>query len=104
MLVKKFYLEYCLEIFNKSLEIIATHEIINDKGKMITVNEHYGDLNNIAPKSIPEIIRQFENTFSTGKIFYKKCIPHLKQPSYHLREIIKLKDRLVRPSFTILYR
>lgn len=85
-------LGYCLEIFNKSLEIIATHEIINDKGKMITVNEHYGDLNNIAPKSIPEIIRQFENTFSTGKTFYKKCITHLKQPSYHLREIIKLKE------------
>lgn len=85
-------LGYCLEIFNKSLEIIATHEIINDKGKMITVNEHYGDLNNIAPKSIPEIIRQFENIFSNGKTFYKNCIPHLKQPSYHLREIIKLKE------------
>lgn len=59
---------------------------------MITVDTHYGDLNNIAPKSIPEIIRQFENTFSNGKVFYKNCIPYLKQPSYHLRQIIKLKE------------
>ncbi|GAA0679083.1 IS21 family transposase [Clostridium cadaveris] len=85
-------LGYKLEIFNAGLEIIATHEIIKDKGKMITIDEHYGDLNNIAPKSIPEIIRQFENIFSNGQIFYKKCIPHLKQPSYHLRQIIKLKE------------
>lgn len=85
-------LGYKLEIFNKALDIIASHEIIKDKGKMITVDTHYGDLNNIAPKSIPEIIRQFENTFSNGKIFYKNCIPYLKQPSYHLRQIIKLKE------------
>ncbi len=85
-------LGYKLEIFNKALDIIASHEIIKDKGKMITVDTHYGDLNNIAPKSIPEIIRQFENTFSNGKVFYKNCIPYLKQPSYHLRQIIKFKE------------
>ncbi|NKF08835.1 hypothetical protein J1C67_09205 [Clostridium gasigenes] len=59
---------------------------------MVTVDNHYGDLNDIAPKSIPEIRRQFENTFINGEIFYKNCIPYLKQPSYHLREIIKLKQ------------
>ncbi|WP_283591983.1 Mu transposase domain-containing protein [Clostridium butanoliproducens] len=85
-------LGYKLEVFNKSLDIIATHEITNDKGKMITVERHYGDLNNIAPKSIPEIIRQFESTFVHGSEFYKESIQYLKQPSYHLREIIKLKD------------
>lgn len=85
-------LGYKLEVFDKALDIIATHEIVKDKGKMITIDTHYGDLNNIAPKSIPEIIRQFESTFANGTIFYNKSIQHLKQPSYHLREIIKLKE------------
>lgn len=85
-------LGYKLEVFNSSLDIVAIHEIIKDKGKMVTTDEHYGELNNIAPKSIPEIIRQFENTFSNGKTFYKNCIPHLKQPTYHMRQIIKLKE------------
>lgn len=85
-------LGYKIEVFNKALAIIASHEIVKDKGKMVTINNHYGDLNDIAPKSIPEIRRQFENTFINGKEFYKKCIPYLKQPSYHLRELIKLKQ------------
>ena len=85
-------LGYKLEIFNSALDLIAYHEIINVKGKMVTVHEHYGELNNIAPKSIPEIIRQFQNTFSNGELFYEKCILNVKQPSYHLRQIIKLKD------------
>ncbi|WML34355.1 hypothetical protein [Clostridium sp. OS1-26] len=85
-------LGYKLEVFNKALDVISTHEITKEKGRMVTIDIHYEDLNNIAPKSIPEIIRQFESTFTNGKTFYKKCIPHLKQPSYHLREFIKLKE------------
>jgi len=85
-------LGYKLEVFNKSLELIAVHEIIKDKGRMVTVDNHYGSLNDITPKSIPEIIRQFQDTFINGKVFYKNSIPNLKQPSYHLREFIKLKD------------
>ncbi|GAA0773294.1 hypothetical protein GCM10008908_21260 [Clostridium subterminale] len=84
-----------MEVFNKSLDIIAVHEIINDKGRMVTVDKHYGSLNDIAPKSIPQIIRQFEEMFTNGKGFYKKSITHLKQPSYHLRELIKLKDYMI---------
>lgn len=83
---------YQLEVFNKSLELIAKHEIIKDKGKMVTIDEHYGQLNNIVPKSIPEIIRQFESTFSNGRDFYKNSIPYLKQPTFHMRQIIKLKE------------
>lgn len=75
-----------------SLDIISVHEIIKDKGRMVTIDKHYGSLNDIAPKSIPQIIRQFQEMFTNGKEFYKKSIPHLKQPSYHLRELIKLKD------------
>lgn len=97
-------LGYKLEIFNSSLDIIATHEIIKTKGKMVTIDEHYGELNNIAPKSIPEIIRQFENTFSNGKAFYKNCIPHLKQPTYHMRQIIKLKELYDNESLDLILR
>ncbi|MEG0309228.1 MAG: IS21 family transposase [Clostridium sp.] len=85
-------LGYKLEVFNKSLDIISVHEIIKDKGRMVTVDKHYGSLNDIAPKSIPQIIRQFEEMSTNGNEFYRKSIPHLKQPSYHLRELIKLKD------------
>lgn len=85
-------LGYKLEIYNSALDYIASHEIIEDKGKMVAIDSHYGELNEIAPKSIPEIIRQFKDTFSNGSIFYDECIASLKQPSYHLRQILKLKE------------
>lgn len=83
---------YKLEIYNLALDYIASHEVIEDKGKMVTTDTHYGELNNITPKSIPEIVRQFKNTFTNGSIFYEQCLSSVKQPSYHLRQILKLKD------------
>ncbi|QAA33490.1 hypothetical protein [Clostridium manihotivorum] len=93
-----------MEVYNSALDIIATHEIITQKGKMVTVDDHYGALNNIAPKSIPEIVRQFESTFPSGSLFYKNCIAHLNQPSYHLRKIIKLKELYDNDSLESLLR
>ncbi|QAA33502.1 IS21 family transposase [Clostridium manihotivorum] len=97
-------LGYKLEVYNSALDVIATHEIITQKGKMVTVDDHYGALNNIAPKSIPEIVRQFESTFPSGSLFYKNCIAHLNQPSYHLRKIIKLKELYDNDSLELLLR
>lgn len=76
-----------MEVFNSYLDIVAIHEIIKDKGRIVKT----GDLNNIAPKSIPEIIRQLKNTLSNSKTFSRHCIPNSKQPTYHMRQIIKLK-------------
>lgn len=85
-------LGYKLEIFNSNLNIIATHEVFKNKDNICTIDEHYGVLNNIAPKSIPEIRRQFEATFKSGKDFYELAIQHEFQASFHARQILKLKE------------
>ncbi|SQB34176.1 Mu transposase domain-containing protein [Clostridium cochlearium] len=61
---------YKLEVFNYNLELITFHEINNNASKkVLIIDEHYVTLKNSAPKSIPEIRRQIEETFDSGKIF-----------------------------------
>lgn len=84
---------YKLEVFNDNLEVITFHEIDpNNSNKVLTIDEHYAHLNNSVPKSIPEIRRQIEETFDSGKIYYAEASKRLKQPSFHAKGFLKLKE------------
>lgn len=89
--IRKIY-GYKLDIYNEELDIIAEHEIIEDKGKNRVFKEHYKDITGIVPKSIPEVKRQFVSTFELGMRYFKEANIVLKQPSYHAREFLKLKE------------
>jgi len=47
---------------------------------------------NKAPKSIPEVKRQFVTAFSHGADFLARQSRCLSQPAYHAREILKLRE------------
>jgi transposase len=83
---------YKLEIYNTAMEMITTYELINEKGKFFTKDEHYAPIKQPVPKSIPEVKRQFESIFKFGESYFVEATKVLQQPSYHAREILKLKD------------
>lgn len=84
---------YKLEVFNDNLEVITYHEVdSNADNKISIVDEHYAHLNNLTPKSIPEIRRQIEELFDNGKIYYAEASKRLKQPSFHAKGFLKLKE------------
>ncbi len=89
--IKKTY-GYKLEIYNESLDKIAEHEITEGKGKNKIIDNHYAEIKNLVPRSIPEIKRQFISTFEFGNEYLEKTAPILKQPSFHAREFLKLKE------------
>ncbi len=89
--IRKVY-GYKLEIYNEAMDKIAEHEIIEGKGKNKVVDEHYHKIKNLVPKSIPEIKRQFISTFELGEEYFEKTAPILRQPSFHAREFLKLKE------------
>lgn len=81
---------YKLEIYNDKLHIVAIHEV-NDKD-VTRAKEHYLPITYSVPRSIPEIKRQFKAVFKNGEQYLDKASKVLQQPSYHTREILKLKE------------
>ncbi|MBP2029059.1 transposase [Acetoanaerobium pronyense] len=89
--VRKIY-GYRLDIYSKGLEFIISYEIAEGKGKTSVKEEHYAKIATKVPKSIPEIKRTFMNSFKNGSIYIKEAEKVLNQPSFHIREILKLRD------------
>ncbi|WP_207755119.1 IS21 family transposase [Alkaliphilus hydrothermalis] len=89
--IRKVY-GFRLEIYTEALEKIAEHEIITGKGKNTVVDSHYWEIQNLVPKSIPEIKRQFVATFELGEEYFKRTASILKQPSFHARGFLKLRE------------
>lgn len=83
---------YKLEVYNLKMELIATHEIINSDDNILSLEEHYALIKSSVPKSIPEIKRQFQSTFKNGSVYLERASHVLQQPSYHARQILKLKE------------
>lgn len=83
---------YKLEILDNKLQVICEHEIVESKGIVSATESHYDPLTNKVPKSIPEVRRQFEGTFKNGVAYYNILLKNSKQPSFHVREFLKLKD------------
>ena len=89
--VRKIY-GYRLDIYNMALDFIMSHDVAVGKGKTTVIDEHYFDILNKIPKSIPELTRTFINSFKNGSLYIKEAKIKLKQPSFHMKEILKLRD------------
>lgn len=84
---------YILEIYDYALNIIKVWYIA--KGSYRGICKDDCDYDEIAPKlptSIPEIRRVFESTFESGKEYLEICQNTVRQPHYHAREFLKLKE------------
>lgn len=74
------------------MNTIDVHELNTEKNGVFRFDDHYAAISNNVPKSIPEIKRQFMKTFKFGGIYLGHASKVLQQPSYHAKQILKLKD------------
>lgn len=83
---------YILEIYDFDLVLIKKWDVLDGKNKTIEDKDDYKDIAVKVPHSIPEIRRVFEKTFKYGNEFYGLSSRITKQPHFHAREFLKLKD------------
>jgi transposase len=83
---------YKIEIYDMQLNFIETPEVMDGKNEVFRINDHYTPISSKIPKSIPEIKRQFGKTFKSGEMYLEMASKTLQQPSYHARQILKLKE------------
>ena len=81
-----------IEIYDVNMNIIDVHELNTEKNEVFRFDDHYAAISNNVPKSIPEIKRQFIKTFKFGDIYLEHASKVLQQPSYHAKQILKLKE------------
>lgn len=81
-----------IEIYDNNMNTIDVHELNTEKNEVFRFDNHYAAISNNVPKSIPEIKRQFMKTFKFGDIYLEHASKVLQQPSYHAKQILKLKD------------
>lgn len=83
---------YILEIYDLDLNLIKKYTLIQGRnGKIEDIND-YAQIASRVPSSIPEIRRVFEKTFTHGSEFYELASKMTKQPHFHAREFLKLKE------------
>jgi len=83
---------YKIEIYDMSMQLIRDYDITDCTNLITSVDEDYAPLVNKAPKSIPEVKRQFKAAFKNGEQFLELSAKVLSQPVYHAREILKLRE------------
>lgn len=93
---------YKLEIYSMEMEFITPHEINSKDDSISRLDEHYAPIAATVPKSIPEIKRQFQSTFKSGSLYLERASKVLQQPSYHARQILKLKELYTDESLDII--
>jgi len=89
--IRKVY-GYKLEIYSEDMNLIHTHELMDTKNSVKSIDKHYEAIKTKAPKSIPEIKRQFTSCFRLGYDYLNKSSKVLNQQSYHVREFLKLRE------------
>lgn len=89
--IRKIY-GFKLEIYDLKMNLIDTHEIVDGKHNTKIKDSHYDAIKPRAPKSIPEMKRQFIADFKSGNDYLLKTAKILNQQSYHVREFLKLRD------------
>jgi transposase len=83
---------YKIEIYDMKMNIIDAPAVNNGKNGIFRIDDHYTQISSKIPKSIPEIKRQFIKAFKIGEKYIELASKVLQQPSYHAREILKLKE------------
>ena len=83
---------YKIEIYDDSMQLIRNYDIGDCINLINYISHDYESLTNKAPKSIPEVKRQFKTAFHNGAEFLDEISENLSQPAYHAREFLKLRE------------
>lgn len=70
---------------------IYTLEAVDGKHEEVKEEKHFDEIRTVS-KSIPQIKRDFTDTFTNGSKYLEVAGKHLQQVSHHAREILKLLD------------
>ncbi|AKL95818.1 transposase for insertion sequence element IS21 [Clostridium aceticum] len=81
-----------IEIYDMESEYIMSLELREGKFGTFKDPTHYDAISVKANKSIPQIKRDFINTFKYGEAYLKAVDGLFQQPSYHARKILELLD------------
>lgn len=81
-----------IELYTMDSEYIMSLELKEGKFGTYKEPEHYEAISVKANKSIPQIKRDFINTFKNGETYLKAAEKLFQQPSYHARKILELLD------------
>ncbi|MFZ5986074.1 MAG: IS21 family transposase [Bacillota bacterium] len=83
---------YKIEIYDMKMNLIDAPAVKNGKNGIFRIDDHYTPISSKVPKSIPEIKRQLVKTFKVGEKYLELASKALQQPSYHARQILKLRE------------
>ncbi|SER39538.1 hypothetical protein SAMN05421767_1466 [Granulicatella balaenopterae] len=79
-------------IYDSKNNFITSHELVDGKKEIVTIEQHYEA---IAPKistSIPQLKRDFSFIFSNGAEFIEKASRNIQQPMKLMRKIMMLRE------------
>jgi len=83
---------YKIEVYDMAMQPVRNYDMGDYVNLINHIDEDYAPLMGRAPKSIPEVKRQFIAAFNNGADFLEKASKCLSQPVYHAREILKLRE------------
>ena len=83
---------YRVELYDMSMQPIREYDMGDCVNLINCIDEDYAPLINKAPKSIPEVRRQFKGAFKNGADFLEGSSRAIQQPVYHAREFLKLRE------------
>lgn len=83
---------YKIEIYDMEMQFIKSYEVSTSDNCVVRMDEDFEPITNKTPKSIPELKRQFKSSFENGEVFLDTASKILEQPSYNIRQILKLKE------------
>ena len=81
-----------IEIYDMSMQFIKSYEVNTSDNPVMRLDEDFAPIANRTPKSIPELKRQFKSSFKNGELYLEAASKILDQPSYHTRQLLKLKE------------
>jgi transposase len=83
---------YKIELYDQFTQKIREYDLGNCTNAVTHIDEDYVPIMTKAPKSIPEVKRQFTAIFENGTDFWEAAGRQLQQPAYHAREVLKLRE------------
>jgi transposase len=81
-----------IEIYTIKSEYIMSLEVQDGRHGTFKDPKHYESIAVRANKSIPQIKRDFTNTFKNGEAYLNAATNLFQQPSYHARKILELLE------------
>lgn len=84
---------YWLQVYSEQGLLIAEHQLSKTKGASVIQPEHYQNIKNSIPKTVPRTREILAEEFPSGQEFYEALVVNTKfNAAYHGQKILELRD------------